>query len=101
MRYEIFQTRNNVPPMTELDEWHPENQRFYVSTYSGVVYGSGVPDMLDELFVTFNHEAPADFHSYAISVGDVIVFERGSAWFLDWCDGWTQLGDSWNYATVH
>ena len=95
--YRILQFRHDAPVdvrFRSLDQVQTVNLAHYYQTYSGEIHlHDAIPhdvSVLESLFHEFNLHHPADFRSYSLSVGDIIVIDNERMYFCDMF-GWTPL----------
>lgn len=76
---------------------HDFNFDHYAGVYTGQVTGSDVYQILEDLFVQFNINRPADFKGHSLSVSDIVTLSdgpfEGRRYF--YCDdfGFTEITD--------
>ena len=95
--YKIYQLRNTRDTNYAWRGWDEAKKHgFDISDYEEVYSGEIVQkNCLEELFVIFNVNRPADFTGRSLSVSDVVAIktERNDYWYWYYCDsfGWEEI----------
>lgn len=94
MKYQLFQIRDEA--MREFgfrpfDKDRAVDPANYRQTYAGEIASHETDAArLEALFRLFNLEHPADFRSYSLSVGDVVLIDSRRAYYCDMV-GWQPI----------
>lgn len=93
MLYRIKQVKSENEGKLLFNGWDRVKDGFdlndYETVYEGDVDGSSTSECLEQLFVTFNTNRPANFYGHSLSVSDVVELDGGSFY----CDmtGWVEI----------
>ena len=97
MQYKIFQLTNIRTTDYSFMSWDfAKDHGFNPADYYEVYYGEMEQEyILDNLWVKFNIDHPADFRGHSLSVSDVIGLKKpeNDYWYYYYCDslGWKEI----------
>lgn len=95
MHYKILQIKDLQKCPYSFDWWDLAKDKFnlddYKVVYEGELDSTAEPEQaLEDLFVTFNVNHPADFKAHSLSVSDLVELEGVGTYYCD-SVGWEKV----------